>query len=1023
MVHYFGRAKLRRRLPAFALFVLLLFCSVHAFAQQLFITGTVKDNASEPIIGASILVKGTTQGTTTDLDGNFSLANVQVDAVLEISYIGYKTQTKKITDSSPLVITLVEDNELLDEVIVIGYGVQKKSDLTGSVSQVKGENIASYATNNVTQALQGSTAGMTVFMTSGAPSAQSTIRIRGISSNSSSDPLVIVDGMIGSLDDIDAQNIESIEVLKDAASASIYGAQAGNGVILVTTKGGQKKDATLFYNGQITMQRLANRSKLMDADTYSKYMVSAGAFTQSYVDQYWDGVTDTNWLDEAFGTGVINRHTIGAQGGGEKGTYYLATSFYTNNGMFKGDKDYLKRINAQLNATYDVKKWLKIRTNNSFVHNYSKSLGEGSRDGSTLSQVTQMDPLTPVIRRPDELTPTMQNILDSGHTLLQDDHGNYYSLSDFHNTGASNPFIGRDITNAYNKTYRLNGNTELIFMPIKDLVYTSRLGYSFGATEYYSHSQPYYYSAQNYNDNHSLTMTTTSATKLQWENFVNYSHQWGKHDMTGMVGMSMIKNNTFSSGGTTNRLDDYKDNYLYLNYSTNDADDTLSGIVTPKRQLAYFGRVTYGFDNRYMFQFNFRADAFDTSVLSRKARWGYFPSASVGWTVSNEKFFQGIANKQKFTYLKFRASYGVNGSVSGLGGYRYATNLSLGSYYGANDNEAPTLTAYPSTILANPDLKWETSVQLDLGLDARFFNDRLSFTVDYFNKNTRDLLISTKPPLSTGASTVVVNAGKVNNHGWEFELGWKENRGDWSYYVNANWATLKNEVVTLDGYSRIEGLGSRGSVPYTYFEAGRPAWYFNGYKFDHFDENGQAVYQDTNHDGSFTSDDATYIGDPYPALTFGLNLGATYKNFDVSLTATGACGNELYYAGVTLDRATTNRLSEFYDDSYWVKGDKARYPVHSNGDPYMFCSDLVLYNGDYLKVKQLQVGYTFKQAALKKVALSSIRLYASIDNLLTITGYPGMDPEVAMRAGSANGVDYGNYPLSRQFTFGVNINF
>lgn len=1019
MKHNFKRAYLYRYLC----FALLSVFSISVYAQQLTVNGTVKDVSEEPIIGASVLVKGTGNGAITDLDGNFTLSNVPLGATIEVSFIGYQAQAKRVSDAEPLLFTLAEDTKLLDEVVVVGYGVQKKSDLTGSVSQVKGESIASYATNNVTQALQGTTAGMTVFMSSGAPTAQSTIRIRGISSNSNSDPLVIIDGMAGSLDDVDSQSIESIEILKDAASASIYGAQAGNGVILVTTKSGKKNEARLFYNAQYSMQKLAKKCDLMNADEYAKYMVAAGALTQSYIDQYWDGTTDTDWMDVAFGTGVINRHTIGAQGGGEKGTYYLSAGFYNNDGMFKGDKDYLKRINAQLNATYQVKKWLKIQTNNSFVHNYTKSLGEGSRDGSTLSQVTQMDPLTPVVLKPNELTATMKNLLESGYTLLKDKNENYYSLSDFNNTGASNPFIRRDITDAYNKSYQIHGNTEFIITPIKNFVFTSRIGYNFGVTEHYSHSQPYYYSAQNYSKNHSLTMNTTSWHKLQWENFVNYSQSWGKHNMTGMAGMSMVRNQTFSSGGTTNKLTDNKDNYLFLDYSADDADDSVSGMITPNRQLSYFGRLTYAYDNRYALQFNFRADAFDTSVLSKDARWGYFPSASVGWTVSNENFFKENVNKSIFTYLKFRASYGTNGSVSGLTNFLYASSLSLSNYYAANDKETPIVTASPSTILANPNLKWETSVQLDLGVDARFFNDRLTFTMDYFNKNTRDLLITTKPPFSTGASSVKVNAGKVNNHGWEFELGWKENRGDWSYNINANLATLKNEVVSLDGYSRIAGLGSRATIPYTYFEEGNPAWYYNGYKFDHFDEEGHAVYQDTNKDGSFTSDDATYIGDPYPAFTYGINLGATYKNFDISLTATGACDFEIYYAGVTLDRPSTNRLAHFYNDSYWAKGDKARYPVHSNGDPYMFCSDLVLYKGDFLKIKQLQVGYTFRSANLKKIALSSVRVYASIDNLATFTSYPGMDPEVAMRSSSSNGIDYGNYPLSRQFTVGVNINF
>ena len=1091
----------------------MLLLSAGVFAQAHDVKGKVLDEEQQPIPGANVIIKGTTSGTITAGNGEFSMKASDGD-VLVISYMGYVNEEVTVNGAGPYNVSLVPDLVGLDEVVVVGYGVQKKSDVTGAISSVKAEDLERRSSTSAVQAMQGKAAGVSVITSSAKPGGDSEIRVRGVSSNSSSiGPLLIVDGLkVDNINYLDPSMIQSMEILKDAASAAIYGAEAGNGVVLITTKSGSKQDGKIFYNFQYSMNKLGHNPKMMNAEQYINWNIEAFNFTkEDLYDKYGyvDG-TDTDWAKEIFGTGITQRHTIGAQGGNDRGSYYLAITSLDDNGIVKGNKDVYKRLSAQINADYKIKDWFTVSTNTSIERWSTKDLGEhneyGGAENSLFLSATIMDPLTPVyysdeFPMPNEVKNAMEKpisvtlspvyteatdtnvtkygtfytredpveVLDSYQTVFGDENG-YYAASKIVEGDAANPFVSRDFKNAKKEGFNVRGTISADIKPFKGFVYTSRFGYRIQQRKEDEFKIPFYYNTKNGRTTYDLTASATNDYYYQWENFANYNVSLGANNFGAMAGMSYIESHNFTIGGQLSGnyiLSTMDENFRYMQYYNTNADLCTRSITggTPgeSANISYFGRLSWSYDDRYNLQANFRADAFDTSKLGKDNRWGKFPSVSAGWTLSKEAFLQDALSAATISFLKLRGSWGQNGNISVLSGpnaYGYATTVTKNSQKYQFDPAGKISLGSYSAGLPNPDLKWETSEQIDLGLDGRLLNDRLSFTVEYYNKKTKDLLVPVTPVRETGVTSVTLNAGKVINKGMEFELGWKDKVGDFSYSVNVNGATLKNEVTYLDPtIERIQGSSFANYHIWTYVEEGHNIWYFRGYDYAGVlddkmlaDQSKRAEGEDEwlpedlgsalfyKEDGSITRNpsqsDMKDLGSGIAKFSYGITLNFEYKNFDFTLFGTGMKGNKIWACNYRTEHPKVNGMAMFYegrsiaqyDENDFVTGltKVGKYPICEvlKGSVPFYSSSANIHDGSFFKIKQIQLGYTIPNELTSKLAIASFRMFVALDDYFLFTKYEGYDPEVASN-GTANsrGIDKGSYPSSKKVTFGLNMTF
>ena len=1006
--------------------LMALFMSVTSFAQG--IKGTVIDENGEPVIGATVAEKSNPKNATiTDFDGNFTV-NVNAGKIIQITYIGYETQ--EAAAKNGMTIKLRPDNKVLDEVVVVGYGVQKKSSVTGAISQVKPEDMENRTIANAQQALQGKTSGVQIIQSSAAPGSSPTIRVRGYSSNSSSEPLFVVDGVrLGDISGIDPSTIASMEILKDAASAAIYGAEAGNGVVLITTKKGKPGQGKISYDFMFTDESLARIPKMLNSEQYIQYMDEGNIFTKDYLLKNWDGVTNTAWTDVAFNHGHMQKHALSFTGGNERGNYYLSLAYLNNNGIVKGDADVYKRLTATINSEYKIKDWLKVGTTNQIEKYDVRSVSSNNEYGSLLTSILMLDPLTPDTYTAENLPYQMVNAQANGKQLLQDENGNYYAVSKFYAGEQYHPMIMRDNGLSKNQGFNINGSIYGDFTPAKGLTITSRFGYRLAGSNNSSTSLPFYGNGVQSRDYLDFSAGSSTSIYYQWENFANYMKTFGGHTVTAMVGMSFQKSTSNNVNGslTANGEDALKKNdplFYYLNYANASATKGVSGETNESTKYSYFGRLSYDFMGRYLLQASLRADAADLSKLSKKTRWGYFPAVSVGWTLSEEKFFAPL--KSWFDSLKFRASWGQNGSLSALGGYSYSTDMALGGLYPFSSGINYTQAAAPST-MGNDDLKWETSEQLNFGFDGILLGGRMTFGVDYFIKKTKDLLVwGTTPSLIIGGSTSPMNAGNVENKGFEFELGWRDHIGDFNYSIRGNLSTLSNKVTYIDpSITRLSGSNFH-TYTITYFEKGYPVYYFRGYKFAGIDsETGNPLFEDLDDDGKVSDGDLTCIGDAIPDFTYGITLTAAYKGIDLTVFGTGSYGNQIFNCINRPDYAASNRLKEvFYDNRWTAENKNGTVPRAGANDMDKYaCSSAMVYDGSFFKIKQIQLGYTLPKSLINKVFLSHARIYASLDDFFTFSKYPGFDPEAATNATSGMGIDKGGYPTSKKVVLGLNIEF
>jgi len=993
------------------------------------ISGKVSDFSGVPLPGATVVIKGTTVGTITDIDGNYSLSQVSANATLIFSFVGMETIEIEVANQNVINVALKDESIGLEEVVAIGYGVQKKSVVTGSISSIKAEDIMSSSNTKPEQVLQGKTSGVQVVSTSGAPGAGMKIRIRGYSSNGNSDPLYIVDGLrTDDISGLEPTNIASMEVLKDGASAAIYGAEGGNGVVLITTKTGSAGTSQVTYNFQYTIQSLGETPNVMNSEQYVTYMEESGALSGV---ENENGI-DTDWIGESFESSPMQKHNITFSGGNEVTTYLASISYLDQEGIVTGNKDKYKRYSGMFNGSQKLNDWLKFGNSIQLSRSVRKSFNEDDEYRGVIANAVLMDPLTPV-----EYTGTIpshvQGLIDAGQPLTQADNGNYYGISQYVAGETINPFVQNRQSQTETTITKVMANIFMDITPFSGFTFTSKFGVNYYTENEHSYKPEYYYSSEMLNTNASVSEGDAMMTYWQWENYASYVKSIAEHNFTVMAGTSISSRElkTVSASGYPLLKD--QASYANLDYVASQTNSTVGGNTIEDNKLSFFGRVNYDYANKYLFQATIRHDGAGLSILPKGKRWGTFPSVSAGWVLSSEDFFP---DNEVLSYLKIRASWGENGSLSNLENYSYASNIvSSGSQYSSiswSYINAPysypladgtyATASYP-VVLGNQDLTWETSEQFDFGVDFRFFKDRMGFTFDYYRKKTKDLITENTPPLEAGNEASPINGGDVLNKGFDFELSWRDQIGDFKYSISANLSTLDNEVTYLDPtISRLTGA-QVNRWDCTAFEKGLPVWYFRGYKTDGIDPlTGDINIVDVNKDGEITTSDFTYIGSAIPDITYGATLNLEYKNFDFTMFLQGQSGSEVLMGMIRTDRATTNKLSLFYEDRWTPSNTNASRPAATVDSKYWW-SDQMIFNGSFLKIKQIQLGYTLPASLTRQLHIGKTRVYVSLDDYFTFTDYPGMDPEAASTDNYSIGIDRGYFPISKKVLFGLSLNF
>jgi TonB-linked SusC/RagA family outer membrane protein len=978
------------------------------------ISGKITDAAGEGIPGVNISLKGTTIGTVSNIDGDYQIS-ANSENVIVFSFIGYTVQEILVGDQNAIDVVLLTDALSVDEVVVVGYGVQKKSLTTGSISSVKSEDLMSVPVSRADQAMQGKTAGVSVLSTSGSPGAGTKIRIRGTNSNGDSNPLFIVDGMkTGDINNIDPSDIQSMEILKDAASAAIYGTEGANGVIIITTKTGKAGASRISYDFQYGIQSARSKVDLLNSEEYQTWMGESGDATITL-----DG-TDTDWLEEIYEPASIQKHHIGFSGGTEKTSYMISTSYFTQNGIIGDRKAKYDRLTARINVKSDVKEWLEVGNNFSYAQSKQKSVDEDNVYGGIVNNALLTDPTTPVVYDDETLyadrISDMETLEANGYVPLKDENDHYYGISTQELGEVVNPLA--KLQTYHNKTTqdKFLGTVYTTLKPIKGLKVTSRVGLDLTYQTDHSWTGEYYLSSENTSTSTSVSDDINKWYTWLWESFATYDFKIADHNFTILAGYSAEEYTSDEYNMTSGYLVAEGDSYAHQGYTDSDSYDDVDGTYDNQTMTSMFSRLSYDYKDRYMFEASLRRDA--ASVFPEANRAAIFPAVSAGWIVSEEDFF----DIPYLDYTKIRASWGQNGSKSNLSGNQDVEYWSFDSP--SVDGDDNVVSGSEISSLVNTDLKWEKTEQFDVGIDFRALEGKLSLGVDYYKKVTKDLIVTGSGPLSVGNDYPYVNGGDVTNKGLEFEVGYRNSDGAFKYSINANLSTLDNEVTKLTADSPISGDNLRG-YDLTWFEEGYPIWYFKGYKTDGIDAaTGDVNVVDVNEDGEITSADQTYIGDPHPDLLYGFTFNAQYKGFDFNIFVQGTKGNDVFMGWFRTDRLTSNKPKFMYEDRWTSTNTDASNPSANNSSDYIYRSDRMVEDGSYLRFKQIQLGYNLSQDLLDKTGIiKSARVYVSLDDYFTITNYEGLDPEAGSNTDNRQGVDRGIYPVAGKIMFGLSVNF
>ena len=1057
----FTTKQTRQKAKSLLVFLLLFMaCGSSVFAQSKNISGVVA-SAGEPLIGASIAEKGTTNGTITDKDGRFNLV-VSPEATLVVSYLGYDSQEVRVKGQSFLTIEMNAAVNMLDEFVAIGYGVQQKKLITGATVQVKGDDIAKLNTVNTLGALQSQTPGVNIIKQSGKPGDGFKVTIRGLGTIGDSDPLYIIDGVPnGDIGMLSPSDIESVDVLKDAASAAIYGARAANGVILITTKQGKKGKATIEYDGYIGFQNLAKTVTPLNAQQYLEILNEAGYNRQYFADRIpgsiLEGVDNgtfkgTNWLKEmTLENAPQMGHAVNVTSGGDVSTFSFGFSYTSQEPVIGLEapevKSLYERYTLRLNSEHHI-----IRNGNRNILTFGETLTAGHTSSSGLGMGTG-----------NIYWNDVRSAL-AGNPLLPvyDENGDYHTPLEGLDYQSVNPLAQMDYlrSRVTSKNYSVRGSLYLIFEPIKNLKWRSTFGYAYNGGTSREYVPVYRLNSVNFSDQDKVTQSSWNGLQWSWDNTVSYEFTLNQaHKFNVMVGNSLERWGFGENLGGSNKGSEFDSfEFAYLNNvkTVTSGTTTVSGSPWDDGGLvSFFGRVNYDYAGKYMASVTMRADG--SSNFARGHRWGYFPSVSVGWNIHEENFFK--ENVTFMDQLKLRASWGENGNCN-IGRLAYLETIAIGNatnaaiYYFGEDKNAYTIGAYADKI-ANPDLTWETSRQTDIGLDTRFLKNRLGFSIDWYEKLTLGWLVKPQGLGIWGTDAPYINGGDIRNTGVEISLDWSDKVGDFTYSIRGNMSYNHNEVLSIDnGEGFINGTSNVLTHNTTYLaraEVGQPVGFFHGYKTNGIFQNqeqidsytwtdpttgetkkilpdakpGDVIFVDLNNNGSIDDGDKTFIGDPHPDVTYGISINLGYKGFDFSLTGYGVVGNQIAKSyrnntNTTFDNYTTEILDRWHGE-----GTSNRLPsINGSSINWGYVSDLYIEDGDYFRISNVTLGYDFSRL-IKSKYISQLRLYASVQNLFTFTNYSGMDPEVGYGGGDdwTSGIDLGYYPGSRTYMFGVNLKF
>ena len=1015
-------------MKSFLPIIFLLFAFISA--AQIPITGLITDAANgDPIIGATVAVKGAARGSISDIDGRFRLDVPSEDATLVFSYTGYLSQESLVGKLREFKIGLQENSSVLDEVVVVGYGSQKRSSISGAVSSISAEEISALPILRTEQALQGRVAGVSVAQNSGSPGSALTVRVRGIGSIGSSEPLYIVDGIpVGGLDFLNPNDIQSINILKDGASAAIYGARGGNGVVLITTKSGTKNQVgKISYDAYYGTQSPWKTANLLSAREYA--IISNEAHVAAGVSPLPEFANPqalgegTDWLDAIFNDAPMSSHQLSFNGGTEKSTYGISGNVFDQKGIVGGDKAAFRRYTVRANGSNEVKDWLTVGTNISFTSLTRNGLSENNEFVTPLVRALNMDPVTPVRK--------------SNGT---------FAYSRYSDTDITNP------VNAIEQTYDSWHSDRVVGLAYGELKLmkglTFRSSYSVDAT--FAKQDIFFPKFDLSNDPvladapagekravNSVVINNNTWKNWQWENVLTWRKTiTERHKIALTAGTSTIENRHEYNGGANTNLPSNNPKDAYISNTIDPiASQSAYGGADESAWRSFFGRANYDLDNKYLFSAVFRADG--SSKFGANNRYGYFPSVSAGWVLSREDFWKS----NLLSFLKFRASWGRNGNDQ-IGNYGYTTIV----YSGQNYTFGPTQVITNGSVAltsANPDLKWETIEQTDFGVDAEFWDGRVSFTGDYYIKNTLDMLYAAPIPLTPGTAAPVTNVASVKNNGLELSLNYRNRDRAFKYSIGGNIAFVRNEVTSLGTGNEpvFAGRVQSGNADVTKTEVGRPIGSFFGYVTDGIFQNQQEVesaafqnentapgdirFKDLNGDGAITIEDQSYIGNPSPAIAYGLNVDFEFKGFDLAIFLQGTQGNDIYNATVRYDFNYVNRPASVLNR--WTGAGTSNVEPRVNLlDPNQNArvSDRFVEDGSYLRLKNVQLGYALPPSLLKKIKFEKFRLYVSAQNLFTFTKYSGMDPEIGAYGGALNaGVDRGFYPQARVLLGGVNVTF
>ena len=1047
-----------------AAIILVLGLSVAAFAQNLTVSGVVLDAARQPIVGAFVVEQGTSNGTSANLDGEFSL-KVTPGAVLEVSCIGYVTRTVTVSNEQRLEILLEDDTQMLDETVVVGYGVQKKSVVTASISKVDGDALNKVRASTVNDAIKGKVSGVQITQASGQPGSGSQIKIRGIGSVNNSDPLYIVDGMAvdGGIDYLNPNDIQSVEILKDAASAAIYGARAANGVVLVTTRNGEKGKASLTYNGSYGWQNPWRKKEVLNATEYMVIMNEArindgGAPLYSAAEIAAAG-KGTDWQDETFNYNApIMQHQLSVSGGTDKAMYFVSLGYFKQDGIVGGNygKSNYDRLSVRSNNTYipfeskerNFLNKLTLTANIAYSNINSTGITTNSEFGSVLGSAVGFNPSIPVFASEAEAA----RILAEHPTAIVAADGRVYSLPPTGYQELTNPVANLDTpSNTYYKTHKIVAN----FAAELDIIPGLKFKTSFGTDLAFWRNRGYGFEQYKSSMNQTLTswvnMGMNEGLRWQVENYFSYNRQFGKHAIAAVLGQSAMSYSYIYVSGTDYNLKETNPAMAYIDSAIGSTDDERTsggtGGYDHQRLASYFFRFDYNFDERYMLEFTIRRDG--SSRFGPGHKWATFPAVSAGWNITNEPWFRD-GRPNWINQLKLRASWGRNGNEN-IGNFRYASLMDTGQEYYFGIGATPYGNMYSGAspaALANPTIRWEESEQVDIGFDARLFGDRLSFGYDFYNKRTKGMLMDKPIPAYVGQGAPMSNLGDMRNWGHEFEISWQHQVGDFHYSVSANASLLRNRLINLgneSGEAVYQSNGASGIGDYVKGSNGMVWPYFYGMKTNGIFQNwseiesyrdrdgnlmqpnaqpGDVRFVDVNGDGYVNDDDRTMIGKGMPDWTAGLTMSADWKGIDLTLFFQGSFGNDVFDYCMRGDIPAQNRPGWVLDR--WIgEGTSNRIPRMTNANPNQNwrSSDLWVKDGSYVRLKTAQLGYTLPAKWMKVVFIKNFRVYVAGENLLTFTKYEGFDPEMASDGYTTIGVDRGIYPQARTITLGASITF